>query len=320
MSTDRFLVTGALGCIGAWTIRALREEGVDVIAVNRSLGLDRLRLVIERDDLSDVVFEQCDITDKAALDRVFETHEPTHVIHLAALQIPFCRADPSRGAQVNVQGHINIFEAVRARKEKIQGLVYSGSVAMYSPADSDAVRADEDALPHPLTHYGVYKLDNEGAGRVYWHEHGMSSIGLRPMVVFGAGRDQGMTSASTLAMRAAISGESHVIPHSGSLFLNYAPDVARAFVAAARAGAKGALTFNVPGAVVSTEDVVAAIRANVADAQITIEGDALPFPYDVRADGINTLPGDFSVTPFETAVHETLEHFRRAGANVLAST
>jgi nucleoside-diphosphate-sugar epimerase len=270
-----------------------------------------LRLVLERNDFSDITFERCDIADHERLEELFDVHQPTRVIHLAALQIPFCRADPCLGARVNVEGTINIFEAVRARKDQIASLVYAGSVTMYSNADADAVRTEETATPHPLTHYGVYKESNECAAKVYWHEHGVSSIGLRPMVVFGAGRDQGMTSASTLAMRAAVSGEPYVIPHTGSAFFNYAPDVADAFVGAARADAEGAMTFNVPGTIVDTEEVVAAIRANIDDARIDIEGGPLPFPFDVRAKDIETLGDDFTVTPFDAAVVNTLEHFRR---------
>jgi UDP-glucuronate 4-epimerase len=313
MPAERFLVTGALGCLGAWILRDLREDNVEVIALNRTLKLDRLRLVMEREDLSDITFAQCDITDRDALEAAFDVHQPTHVIHLAALQIPFCRADPSLGARVNVEGTTNVFEAVRSRRDRIRSIVYSGSVAMYSPADADDVRRDEHAYPHPETHYGVYKAANEGAGRVYWREHGMTTIGLRPMVVFGAGRDQGMTSASTLAIRAAVAGDPFEIPHSGAAFFNYAPDVARAFVLAARAEVEGALTYNVPGTVVSTDDVATAIRDNVASAKVGVTGDLLPFPSDVRARNIGTI-ADVTVTPFPQAIQETVEHFRREAA------
>ena len=44
------------------------------------------------------------------------------IIHLAALQVPFCAADPIKGAKVNVVGTVNIFEAVR--KYQIKHLVY----------------------------------------------------------------------------------------------------------------------------------------------------------------------------------------------------
>ncbi len=94
-------------------------------------------------------------------------------------------------------------------------------------------------------------------------ETGLASIGLRPYVVYGPGRDQGLTSAPTLAMEAAARGDGYVLPYSGRSQLQYAPDVAAAFVAAARADATGADVVNVPGVTASAEDVVAAIERAV---------------------------------------------------------
>ena len=54
-------------------------------------------------------------TDLNALERALDEHAITHVIHLAALQVPFVRADPPLGARVDVLGTVNVFEAVRRR-------------------------------------------------------------------------------------------------------------------------------------------------------------------------------------------------------------
>ena len=60
-----------------------------------------------------------DITDLDALERTLDEHAITHVIHLAALQVPFCRADPPLGARVNVVGTVNVFEAAARRADRI---------------------------------------------------------------------------------------------------------------------------------------------------------------------------------------------------------
>ena len=62
-----------------------------------------------------------DITDLDALGRALDEHEITRVVHLAALQVPFCRADPVLGARVNVVGTVNVFEAVKERLDRIPG-------------------------------------------------------------------------------------------------------------------------------------------------------------------------------------------------------
>ncbi|HEY8817277.1 MAG TPA: GDP-mannose 4,6-dehydratase, partial [Candidatus Limnocylindrales bacterium] len=83
---ERFLVTGALGCIGAWTVRSLVGEGADVIAFDVGRDARRLRQIMSTDEFERVTFEAGDITDLPALERVLDTREVTNVIHLAALQ------------------------------------------------------------------------------------------------------------------------------------------------------------------------------------------------------------------------------------------
>ena len=121
---ERFLVTGSGGCIGAWAVAQLVGEGTAVVAFDASDDDHRLRLLLDGEEL-------------AALDaRARRHHRPRRAragarrarrsrtsIHLAALQVPFCRADPPLGARVNVVGTVNVFEAVarRARPDRRPG-------------------------------------------------------------------------------------------------------------------------------------------------------------------------------------------------------
>jgi len=157
---ERWLVTGALGCIGAWTIKALLDDGEHVVAYDLGDDTARLRLIVPPDQLARVTLEQGDITDLSALERVLDEQAITRVVHLAALQVPFCRADPVLGAQVNVVGTVNVFEAVKPRRDRIPGVAWASSAAVYSAADPSP--APETGGVRPATHYGVYKLANEG--------------------------------------------------------------------------------------------------------------------------------------------------------------
>jgi nucleoside-diphosphate-sugar epimerase len=115
MAERCFLVTGALGCIGAWVVRNLIRAGERVVAFDLGEDLRRLRLIMTPEELSRALFVRGDITDFAQVQRAMDAHDITHVIHLAGLQVPFCRANPVLGAQVNVVGTVNIFEAARRR-------------------------------------------------------------------------------------------------------------------------------------------------------------------------------------------------------------
>lgn len=307
---ERFLITGANGCIGAWAVRQLVQESANVVALDVSNDTRRLELLLDKDEMERVMAVRVDITDLEALAVALDEHAITNVIHLAAMQVPACRATPSLGARVNLVGTVNVFEAVARRKASMAPIVYASSIAAYGDVANAAVPSVDDGVP--ATMYGVFKRANEGAAAVFWRDHGVPSIGLRPHTVYGLGRDQGLTSAPTLAMLAAAAGKSYRIPYGGRSTFQYAPDVARAFIAAARSLATNASVHNLPGEHVAMSEVVAAIEAAAPDAagSITWAGAELPFPDDPGAGSIATVIRELRVTPLHVGVRETISGFR----------
>ncbi len=211
-----YLVTGANGCIGAWIVKSLLDRGDRVTTLDLDSGNHRLDALYESDRLPEIhAALAARIGDVSALEDVREAvvaAEPDAIIHLAGLQVPSCRADPLAGARVNVTGTLNIFEV--AREKGISNVTYASSAAVYGPAPADRpIREDE--YIDPRTHYGVFKQANEGAARIHWNDHAVPSAGLRPLTVYGPGRDQGMTSAPTTAMKSAILGAKFTMPLTG---------------------------------------------------------------------------------------------------------
>jgi UDP-glucuronate 4-epimerase len=306
---ERFLVTGALGCIGAWTVRALIRDGAQVTAFDVGGDARRLRLIMTDDEIARVTFEVGDIADLASFERVIDRHDITNLIHLAALQVPFCRADPPLGALVNVVGTVNVLEAARRRAGRMAPVVYTSSMAVYTADDADPVtgRLTVDAYPHPPNHYGIYKQANEGNARIYWLDTGLSSVGVRPMTVYGVGRDQGMTSGPTKAIVAAVLGQSYRVSFSGPTMYQYAADVARTLIAASRSSVEGAHVFNLPGEVADGRAFAAAIEAVVpgASERIEFEPGDLPFPSEIDHDGIEAID-PAAVTSLAEGIAETV--------------
>ena len=308
--TGRTLVTGALGCVGAWTLKALLDDGEDPVGYDLGTDDSRLRLVLAEDELARVTLVSGDVADGDALGRALDEHEITRVVHLAALQVPFCRADPVRGARVNVLGTVVVLEAVKARRERIPGLAFASSTAVYNASDPSPARESGGTAPSTL--YGTYKLANEGAARVFWTDDGVASIGIRPYVVYGPGRDQGMTSGPSVAMEAAARGEGAEIAYGGSAQYDFAPDVGRAFAIAARAATDGAHVANFPGEPSTMEQVVAAIEAAAPEVvgTITCKDERLPFPESLEGRLLEKLAGPLPRTPLVDGVRRTVEHFR----------
>ena len=231
-------------CVGGAWAHLARASGV--VTFDLSTDPRRIALLLSPEQLDAVPHVAGDISDLDTVESAIDAHGITNVIHLAALQVPFCRADPPLGARVNVLGTVIVFEAVRRRLDRMAGVVYASSIAAFGRPRR--VRGAARRAGYPGTIYGVYKRANEGTALgFYLAESGVPSIGLRPHTVYGVGRDQGLTSAPTTAMLAAAAGVSYTIPYGGAAQLQLAQDVARAFVAASVSGHDDATVHNLPG-------------------------------------------------------------------------
>src|SRR6185503_11549144 len=239
-----YFITGAQGCIGSWVVKTLVERGDLPVVFDRSQDAGRLNAIMDRLLTGRVRVLIGDITDSRVVGEALGRSNARHVIHLAGLQVPTCKADPITGAMVNVIGTLNVFEAARA--QGIDRIVYASSAAVFGQGEDDAP-LDESAACEPATHYGVFKRTNEGNARVYYLDYGLSSVGLRPLTVYGPGRDTGITSDPTKAMKAAVLGRSFHIRFGGTTDFQYVADTAAAFVACADRAPAGAHVFNLHG-------------------------------------------------------------------------
>jgi UDP-glucuronate 4-epimerase len=297
----RYLVTGAFGAIGVWTIRSLLDRGHEVVSFDVGEQASRLPIALDPKEAESITRVRGDIADLNAVERAIDEHAITHVIHLAALQVPFVRANPPLGARVDVLGTVNVFEAVRRRKDRLAPLVYASSIAALGDGD------------HPSTLYGVFKWANEGTGERYFEDYGVSSVGLRPHTVYGPGRDQGLTSAPTMALVAAAAGAGFRIPFGGSVQMQYTADVGEAFVRAAELeDYEGASVHNLDGPEVSMPELIELIEAAVpaVAGKSTATGEPLPFPPSMDGASFVELIGGSVMRPIEDGVGESIERFR----------
>ena len=305
MSGERFLVTGALGCIGAWTCAALAEEGTPVVAYDLGENTSRLRLATD----AEIPLVRGNITDRDALDRALDEHGITHVVHLAALLLPQIKADPPYGTAVNVGGTVNVFDAAKTRGIHV---AWASSAAAYSRVDDTGGAVPNDATGHPASFYGVHKQACEGLARIFWQEEGVPSIGIRPYIVYGPGRDNGMTASPSLAMAAAARGEDSTIAFGGRTQLQFAPDTGRVFVAAARAATDGARVFHLGGPAVSLAECAAEIEAAAGVSVAVDEETILPFPDEFDGAALEDAVGAISWTPLPEGVRRTIDRLRAA--------
>ena len=298
MADDRFLITGGTGCIGSWVVRGLVREGAPVTMVSTGRRRDRLELILTAAELAAVEIVETDVNDLETIEAAARRSGVTAIVHLAALQLPLCAADPVAGARVNVQGTASMFEL--ARRLGIGRVVYASSAAVYGPKDRyEAEVVGPDAELSPTSHYGVFKVANEQAARVYWQTGGIASIGLRPHSAYGPGRDQGVTSKPTLAMIAAAGGRPYHVDFGGSYQFQFVEDVAAAFIAAARADRPGADVFSIGGPRIGVDEIVEVIAGLEPSSRgrITFGDRILPFPAAFDGSAARGGPGSAAGDP-----------------------
>ncbi|MCS7186132.1 MAG: NAD(P)-dependent oxidoreductase [Armatimonadetes bacterium] len=306
------LVTGACGFIGAWVVKNLCEKNMPVILTDLKRNGTRLSALVP--NWQSLPFVEGDITEPEFLLEVARQFEIERIIHLAAWQIPLCRQDPIRGATVNVIGTLRVFETAKQLRNQIKRIVYASSVAVFGPAEMYGRTPVHENVPlKPVTHYGAFKVCNELCANAYWHENGIPSAGLRPHTVYGFGRDVGVTADITTALKAIALNQPFRIRFGGFVDLQYAADVAEAFVKCALTDLDGARVYNLRGTPMSVQEtikVMAEIEPEAAEL-ITFEPTPLPLVWELDDSAIQRDVGPIKVTPVKSGFAETLGIFKR---------
>jgi nucleoside-diphosphate-sugar epimerase len=200
MTQQRILITGAGGEIGHELLSRLGEAAAnDVIAMD-------LKGISEKSAAFCAATHKGDILDDALLERIFEAHKPTCVIHLAAMLSSSGERNPERAFDVNVNGTMNLLR-LAARYSDLFDInipfLFPSTIAVYGLPDVDtkkrAGRVDEESFLNPITMYGVNKLSCEHLGRYYTHHYGALEERKRDRHVdFRALRFPGLISAETV--------------------------------------------------------------------------------------------------------------------------
>ncbi|MGJ4939612.1 NAD-dependent epimerase/dehydratase family protein [Bradyrhizobium sp. HKCCYLS1011] len=173
------LVTGASGWLGSAIVQALLDRGDSVIALDLMVSPAMATLAGREPRLVTVAV---DLGEWHQVLRAFETYRPDAVIHAAAIVGVIQAADiPLKALRVNVEGAVNLFEAMRLTG--LKRVIHVSTEETYG--DFQAPVIDEDHPQQPTSVYGLTKLAAEHYGRVYSRDHGLECINVRTCWVYG---------------------------------------------------------------------------------------------------------------------------------------
>jgi UDP-glucuronate 4-epimerase len=185
-SAGPILVTGAAGFIGSHVVAALRATS------QRVLGLDNFDPYYERttklanvhaSGLSAADLIECDITDDAAMRRVFDEHKPAGVIHLAGKAgVRPSIADPAGYMHTNVTGTARVL--AHAQRVGASRVVIASSSSVYGNCKVSPFAETMD-VSTPISPYAASKRACELAAHAHWHLTQQPVACLRFFTVFG---------------------------------------------------------------------------------------------------------------------------------------
>ncbi len=290
------IIFGGCGFLGSWIAKSLLKKNLKLTIFDLSIKTKLLKNLIGN-ELNKIDFIEGDITDFEVVLKA--TKDMDYILNLAGLMTPDCSSNPSLGAEVNVKGSINIFEAIK--KNNIKFLIYTSSGGVYGNEDK--------YNPFPETHYGAFKLAVEGIARAYFNESLISSVGLRPFVIYGPGREIGGTAGVSLACKAAKQNLEYTVGFSGKAGFVYVEDVTNLVERLIDKAPVGALTINVNGITASVEDFISIIKKNIPDAKLTLNGKPISVVEEILGREPSKIFKDFKYTSLDYGINKTINFY-----------
>lgn len=175
----RILVTGAGGFIGYAVTAALLARGDDVVATDIVASPRLARLAAENPRLA---FTAGEITEWPLVMRLMTEGRPDGIVHCAAVVgVPASVGTPVATFRVNIEGTINLLEAMRFTG--VRRMVNISSEEIYGAFLADTI--DEEHRCLPTKPYGISKFVVEQVSRDYAAAHGLEVIHARTCWVYG---------------------------------------------------------------------------------------------------------------------------------------
>jgi nucleoside-diphosphate-sugar epimerase len=266
----RILITGGAGFIGCGVVKRLAARGDAVVAFDivRSPRLDAA-LAEHRN----IEFVQGEISEWPQVVHLMQRYKPDAVVHCAAIVgVTNSLASPIGTFRVNVDGSLNVFEAMRLNG--VPRVINLSSEETYGVFEKDKI--DETHPNRPLAPYGISKYAVERLACNYVTIHGLEVIHVRTCWVYGPGLPR--PRVPKIFVDAAVAGHTLHLPGGGDFRVDhvYIDDCVDGIVKALDKPSHRHDVYHIStGEAPSLAEIVSMIRELVPSADISIG----PGPY-----------------------------------------
>ena len=185
----KYLITGGAGFIGSHLISRVIDDA-EIICVDnfddfypKSIKENNIKEHLKHPNYK---LYKTDITNLSELRKIFENHEITHIVHLAAnAGVRPSLLNPIKYVQTNITGTVNLLEL--SKEFGIKKFIFGSSSSVYGSRENGPF-SEEMKIDKPISPYASTKAAGEQFCYTYSHLYGLSIVCLRFFTVYGPGQ------------------------------------------------------------------------------------------------------------------------------------
>ena len=193
------LITGISGEVGTGLIKKLRSQNYKIVAADIKKPGEEISEFIDK-------FYTCDVSDPAAINKIFEEQDFNVIFHLASILSTGGEKNPELAAKVNIDGTLNLLEAATKqslKNKKAIKFIFPSSIAAYGIPDlkvkNQNKKVKEGEFLNPITIYGISKLTCENLGSYFSKNYKLlGEIDRNNLIDFRCVRFPGLLSPDTI--------------------------------------------------------------------------------------------------------------------------
>ena len=274
----KILVTGGAGFIGSHLVRALLNQGDEVVVFDCAPQLKLLESVLDR-----ITYIQGDAGSEADLYRAVLSSGAEGIMHLGSIMAGACEKNPPAALQVNFRSTQVLLDACVTAG--IKRMFYMSSISIYRQDAAEPVPDDGPLGPSNI--YGLSKMASELLCNWYADNHGLDCRGIRPTWVWGPNRSRGITTLYTngLINKFLANAPVHIETPEEKGDWVYVHDVVKAILLVWNAKAPGHRFYTVCGELLTMRQVAEVAMKLFKNASVTFDdSNATTCPYAAAFD------------------------------------